>query len=68
MFDLTVHHRGKDGSVINKTPYQYVCDREKGNYFVRDGVKYFENGEVVPTQTPVAKEAPKEEKPIKKIG
>lgn len=43
-FDLTVHTRDKEGKIIAKNPYQYVCDQNKGNYFIRGGQKFHLDG------------------------
>lgn len=63
-FDLMVHHRGKDGRIVNVTPYQYVCDRDIGQYYVRDGKKFHPNGaemkdKAAPVITDIAPEKPK---------
>jgi hypothetical protein len=53
-FDLTVHHRDpKSGVVVNVTPYKYVCDKEKGNYYIRNGIKYNLDGTVNKDHLPI---------------
>lgn len=53
-FDLTVHHRDpKSGQVLRVTPYKYVCTKDEGNYYIRDGVKYNPDGSLMKDATSV---------------
>lgn len=57
MFDLRTHLRDvKTGVVVVKQPYQRVCEGGSIHY-VRDGVKYHENGEPLPGQVIPEKKA-----------
>lgn len=63
-FDLKTHHRdAKTGQITKVTPYTLKIDRDGREIFIRDGVKYFSNGEQVdPNQKPVVKRTPEEVK------
>lgn len=57
-FDLRTHHRDKSGDVIKETPYTLIV--KNGHKVFIDkatGIKYFENGDLVP-DAPVVVEAP----------
>lgn len=66
-FDLNVHTRSKDGKILNINNYKYVCNRDTGNYFVRDGIKFYPNGEVMQDKETQAAPVSTAEKP-KKLG
>lgn len=57
-FDKTVHFRdGKSGKVIRKSPYRLHVAKQGNDavkIFERDGVKYYENGELVEQPKKVA--------------
>lgn len=47
-FDTRVHIRDvKSGAVKRVQPYRYVCDKERGSWFERDGNRYAANGDLL---------------------
>jgi len=75
-FDLTVHHRDtKSGRTISTNNYVYVCERDKGSYYIRDGQRFSADGALIgPVEvakqeaTPIVEETKLTEKPtVKRI-
>ena len=57
-FDLRTHvYDKKTGAVIKYQPYTRYVDRDKGTWYVRDGLGYYETGERCPEHDVVVAKA-----------
>jgi hypothetical protein len=46
-FDLNTHIRNEKGQVVKVQPYSIRCEKGKENVYIRNGIEYYENGELV---------------------
>lgn len=47
-FDLRTHViNPKSGKLLRRQPYRYVVDKDHGNYFIRDGKLFSEQGKLL---------------------
>ena len=67
MFDLKVHHKNpKTGKMERVTPYKLRITTQ-GKVFIRDGIEYYESGELVHKPV-VAKPVEKPAEPKQSFG